>query len=198
MKYRNPECKYEKTFIAKLDQVRFFCTATLVHGDRICLVGGNNANQTIGSVHWLDLKSRTFSNGPSLNQPRNFHSTILFGAKLYTLGGRISVNGGYRDSIEILDVMETEAQWSIFTNSNFSARQFSVVCRIGPSTILIAGGYNGDYIRDAILFDPDKKTFKKSETDFPFGFGSYNQARMIAPGEVIALVETEGKKVSVV
>ena len=72
------------------------------------------ACESIGSVHWLDLKSRTFSDGPSLKQPRNQHSTILFGTKLYTLGGRLELySASFLHTIEILDVLASEAQWSI-------------------------------------------------------------------------------------
>ena len=111
--------------IANLNKSRRASTATLVHGNRICIIGGVDTKsknyldtvKSIGSVHWLDLMSRTFSEGPSLNEPRNQHSTILFGAKLYTLGGRSELyDSSFLHSIEILDVLASQAQWSIHTD----------------------------------------------------------------------------------
>ena len=174
---------------------RFGCTATLVHGTRICILGGANytrftdSQEAVASAHWLDLRSRSFSDGPGLNQPRAYHSSFLSGNKLYTFGGSATLDSDHNlDSIEILDVFDSEARWSIFTDRNFSARRNPLVGQLGPA-ILIAGGINHGYLTDAVFFDPDRKTFKKSETQLPFGFGSFNQARMIAPGKMIALAE---------
>ena len=77
MRYRNLEGGFESTFIARLAKARFYCAATLVHGNRICIVGGIGETYYVGSasalasVHWLDLSNRTFSDGPELNRARN-------------------------------------------------------------------------------------------------------------------------------
>ena len=118
--------------------------------------GWNGINDFVDSVHCFDLHTNQSQQAPSLNIARNRHSATIVNGNIYVVGG--SANRGCMNTIERLDIARNSQFWTIFTIEGLSARCRAMASRLNDTELVIAGGYDGDRLSDAVIVKPQEKT----------------------------------------
>ena len=113
--------------------------------------GWNGIDAMVDNVDCFDLHTRQFTEMPSLNVARNRHSATIIDGNIYVVGGLVNKA---LNTIERLEISKNSQFWTIFTIEGFSARCRAVVCRLNDSEMVIAGGFDGNSLADAMIVNP--------------------------------------------
>ncbi|KAI4349893.1 hypothetical protein L6164_010436 [Bauhinia variegata] len=132
-------------------------TATLVGNEKLVIFGGSgegNANY-LNDLHILDLRTMRWTSpevkGDYLPVPRDSHSTLAIGNKLFVYGG--DSGDQYHGDVNVLD-MDTMT-WSRLTvrGSSPGVRAGHAAVSIGTKMYIIGGVGDKRYYNDVWIFD---------------------------------------------
>ena len=84
----------------------------------------------------FDIRKNLWSEEPSLNKPRNSHSSCVLNDRLYVFGGYRSK---YLSSVEVFDIVKRNT-WSLIELPNIEPRAMAIFCPVSETQIIIIGG----------------------------------------------------------
>ena len=85
---------------------------------------------------------------------------------MYVFCGINNKTKKYTNSIErLITPVKGDSQWEIINVSTdlFQPRQGNGVCQMNKDEILVFGGYNGAFMKDAYIFNHQQKTMKAAD-----------------------------------
>lgn len=106
---------------------------------------------------WFDL--------PQLNEGRHYHASCSFLDRfVYVFCGISNATKKYINSIERLD-NQTKKSWELITvpAEQFASRQGLGVAQMNKDEILIFGGFNGKYMKEAHIFNCNQKKMRLAD-----------------------------------
>ncbi len=132
-------------------------TATLLTNGRVLVVGGHNGSY-LDSAELYDPAMGTWTSASSLTTARENHTaTLLPNGQVLVAGG---YNGNYLASAELYDPAKNT--WTT-TASLITARSFHTATHLDYpydlGQVVVAGGYNGNYLVSAETFDAALETW---------------------------------------
>ena len=117
-----------------------------------------------GHCFAYDLLKQTMTKITPLNVVRYSHAACIIGSRQYVFGGRNNRNEQLAN-IEICEIGNNAAQWENLLLDQVEPRFFSVFCPISEREILILGGRDKDYRKDAFIFDIFNKQTRLVKSD---------------------------------
>ena len=136
-------------------------------GDKFIVVTGSRKENEQAQVKaecynvdidlWFDL--------PQMNEGRHYHASCSFLDRfVYVFCGISNSTKKYINTIERLD-HQTKRPWELieFSNEQFPARQGLGVAQMTKDEILIFGGFNGKYMKEAHILNCGQKKIKLAE-----------------------------------
>ncbi|KAK7284429.1 hypothetical protein RJT34_19175 [Clitoria ternatea] len=131
-------------------------TATLVGDERLVIFGGSGEGHAnyLNDLHILDLRTMTWSSPElkgDLPVPRDSHSTLAIGNKLFVYGGDSGEQ--YHGNVHMLDM--ATMTWSRLTiqGSSPEVRAGHAAVNIGTKVYIIGGVGDKRYYNDVWIFD---------------------------------------------
>lgn len=103
---------------------------------------------------WFDV--------PDLNEGRHYHTSCSFkGHVVYCFAGISNATKKYTNSIERYDVI-TRQSWEKISlpPDQFKARQGLGCAQTNDNEIIVFGGFDGKFMKDALIFDGIRKTMR--------------------------------------
>jgi N-acetylneuraminic acid mutarotase len=142
-----------------LNVARTFHTATLLPDGRVLVAGGYGLSP-LDSAELYDPVSGKWSVTGNLVKPRVVHTaTLLPNGKVLVVGGDTSPlppDFGRGNTAELYD--PATGTWTL-TGSMGTARTSHTATLLQDGRVLVAGGFNTDYVKTAELYDPATETW---------------------------------------
>lgn len=145
----------------------------VAYKDRAILVGGFTAKNKEGEEHDLhslaavrafDLKSKSWSDLPSLPEPRSSHDAALVGETLYVVGGwNMSGKGNttWHETAWSMDLSVNELKWVAIPNPPFKRRAVATVEHQGKLFVIGGMGEKGGPTKAVAVYDPPSKRWSE-------------------------------------
>merc|ERR1719469_1647002 len=126
---------------------RYYCSAVMLHDDRVLVIGGvNNTDRNLSTTEVLDLTSVTSSPGPEMNEARSGTSAVL----LPEDGGVLVMGGKGNDTRDLASTRLASTEVLDVAGNTTSAcpkldtpRSFNAAITLPDDRILVIGGNNG-------------------------------------------------------
>lgn len=138
---------------------------------------------------WFDL--------PSLNIGRHYHSSCSFNESIvYVFCGIAQSGRRYCNSIEFFNVQVRSAAWSVTQIGShlFPERQGAGVSQINNDEIVIFGGFNGKYCRDASIFNTRTNKMRKAATTLDFDLFAFQMPTVYIQNNEILTADWQTKR----
>ncbi len=145
----------------------------VAYKDRVILVGGFTAKNKEGDKHDLhslpavrafDLKSKSWSDLPSLPEPRSSHDVALVGDILYVVGGwnmSGEDNTTWQETAWSMDLSADELKWVAIPNPSFKRRAVATVEHQGKLFVIGGMGEKGGPTKAVAVYDPASKSWSE-------------------------------------
>ena len=112
--------------LSSYGEERYYCSIANHDNFYIFVTGGWRKYDRKNSVYRYTLRGDSWKQIPSMTQPRESHSSIVFKEKLYVLGGYIDWDKGHTPLIESLGFY-TDKKWQAFVIKNLNLRAWPLV-----------------------------------------------------------------------
>ena len=195
--YKDVVGNMSKSKVTTLGVKRFFCTFTNYKDEALYIVGGSDESACQDSVHCLNLDTKRFAQHlPSINRARRGHGACCFRGQLFIMGGNDGQNTQNLASIEFLDVQGFARYWQIIENvEGLGSRDHPLVSHLENDQFLVAGGYQGKMLSDAVIMMARARTANLSSQQIGVdckdekidGLEFFDQAARETAGEVISI-----------
>ncbi|MEM7028265.1 MAG: kelch repeat-containing protein, partial [Chloroflexota bacterium] len=119
----------------------------------IYVAGGLKGDQELADVHILNLQTEEWRKGPSLQSPRAGLGLINLNDTLFAIGGGWSSNLRYNERL-----IAGQSEWEQLTTPYSKEWRNFGIAQNGKD-IIIAGGWNGDYINLLVTYEGDFRVF---------------------------------------
>ena len=147
----------------------------VAYKDQLILVGGFTAKNKEGEKHDLhslpmvrafDLKTKSWSDLPSLPEARSSHDAALVGDTLYVVGGwNMSGEGNttWHETALAMDLSAENRSWVVIPNPPFKRRAIATVEHQGK--LFVIGGMNdkGGPTKAVAIYDPATKSWSEAK-----------------------------------
>lgn len=143
-KFKDPTSRavMQKMQLPSLNRGLTCYTVTPAIGGIVVLTGGLNMRPSpwewSAECHAQDANTGIWQQLPSLNVARSGHASSALGTSIYVVAGWNGKN--YMETIEFLDMAESELDWKIFMVTALSPRQLPSFSPISDTQLLIMGG----------------------------------------------------------
>ena len=146
----------------------------VAYKDQLILVGGFTAMNKVGEKHDLhsqaavrvfDLKTKSWSELPSLPAPRSSHDAALVGDTLYVVGGwNMSGEGKttWHETALAMDLSAANREWVAIPNPPFKRRAVATVEHQGKLFVIGGMNDNGGPTKAVAIYDPASKSWSEA------------------------------------
>ena len=139
---------------------------------RLILVGGFTAMNAVGAkqdlhsqanVRVFDTTKNSWSELPSLPEPRSSHDVAIIGSTVYVVGGWNLQGEGHtkwHDTAWAMDLKAEKPTWAEITKPPFVRRAVAAIAHNGK--LFVVGGMNdkGETTKQVAIYDPATKSWK--------------------------------------
>ncbi len=146
------------TMIAPMIHVRSDAAACASNG-KIYAIGGFDGHGIHSSTEIYRPMTDTWSPGPNLAQARSGVKAVSCKGKIYVIGGFDGFNR--LNTMECLDTNKPYATWVPMASMNMQRSNFGVTV-VDDTTIIVAGGYDGESVTGSVeAYDIKKNVWKQ-------------------------------------
>ena len=144
VKYSNlmSEADLKVSMICDLDTNLIGHSVANLQDQQLYITGGSIGNDSARKTAiQVNLKMKSISCLPDMNQGRCFHSSVIHSKKLYLFAGSARFDSEAICNVEVLDLLQPSA-WSILFDGDPRIRlgESPLATSFSPSEILLAGG----------------------------------------------------------
>ena len=143
--------------------------------------GGVNDNaEDLRSVERYANASNEWAEMPQLNVARASHGSCVLATAVYAVCGYNSQHG-FLNLVEKLETRDLEAGWLLIQipPTSLKPREWPIVSALNASEILIMGGYDGEYLGDALTLDTHDQSVRMVIADAPLRFSQSKTAPVV-------------------
>lgn len=145
----------------------------VAHGSKLILIGGFSAKNKAGepqdlhsqaSVKAFDRKTKTWSELPSLPEPRSSHDAALIGDYVYVVGGWAMAGKGetkWHETAWAMNLADPTPKWMPIPNPPFVRRAVATVEHNGKLYVIGGMGQNGP-TKAVTIYDPVTQSWTES------------------------------------